>query len=127
MFRFGGFSFLANEFALVVSTADILCISYLLKDASLVGFYYIAVALMRGFRLIPSTIMQTALPYISEKSIDAQSTQNLYFKLLKKMTLLMLFVCIVLYFVGGKFLVLLFGNTYIPSVPVFNVLLIGLF
>ena len=127
MFRFGGFSFLANEFALVVATADILCISYLLKDASLVGFYYIAVALMRGFRLIPSAIMQTALPYISEKSIDIQSTQNLYFKLLKKMTLLMLVVCTVLYFIGGKVLVLLFGNTYIQSVPVFNVLLIGLF
>lgn len=127
MFRFGGFSFLANEFALVVSTADILCISFLLKDASLVGFYYIAVALTRGFGLIPSAIMQTALPYISEKSIDAQSTQNLYFKLLKKMTLLMIFVCIVLYLVGGKILVLLFGNSYIQSVPVFNVLLIGLF
>ena len=127
MLRFGGFSFLANEFALVVATADILCISYLLRDASLVGFYYIAVVLIRGFRLIPSVIMQTAFPYISEKSIDSKTTQNLYLKLLKKMTLLMIFVCIVLYFIGGKVLLLLFGNMYIQSVPVFNVLLIGLF
>ena len=127
MFRFGGLSFLANEFALVVSTADILLISYLLKDASLVGFYYIAVAFMKGLRLIPVTIMQTAFPYISEKSLDAHETKKIYLNLLKKMTLLMLFVCTVFYLFGGKIIVTFFGNNYIQSVPIFNVLLIGLF
>ena len=127
MFKFGGFSFLANSFALVVTTADILCVSYLLKDPSLVGFYTIAVSLVRGVRLIPQSIIQTAFPYISEKSGDTQATKNLYFSLLKKMALLMGFVCLVAYILGGKIVLLAFGTEYLHSVPIFNVLVIGLF
>ena len=127
MFKFGGFSFLANSFALVVTTADILCVSYLLKDPSLVGFYVIAVSLVRGVQLIPRSIMRTAFPYISEISGDTQATKNLYFSLLKKMALLMGFVCLVVYILGGKIVLLAFGTEYLHSVPIFNVLVIGLF
>lgn len=127
LLRFGGFSFLANEFALIVATADILCISYLLNDASLVGFYYIAVALMRGFRLIPGSIIQTAFPYMSQKHSDVYALKEIYSSLLMKMILLMMTVCIVLYFITGRIIILLFGDAYTQSVPIFNVLLIGLF
>lgn len=127
LMKFAIFSLFANEFALIVSTADILSISYLLKSSTSVAYYFVAVSLMRSFRLIPSAITQTALPYISERSTSNNKVRKMYYALLKKMAILMFFVILILYFIGGPLIVILFGKDYAHSIPLLKVLLIGLF
>ncbi len=127
MFRFGGFGMLATAFSTIVLTTDTLCISNILKDATLVGYYGVAIMMARGLFIIPSAITQTAFPYLSERSKDLSEIWKQFCRLSKRVALIMGFICAGVFVMAPWIVTLLLGKEYLPSVPVLQVLMPGIF
>ena len=127
MFRFGGFGMLATTFSTIVLTIDTLCISNILKDAALVGYYGVAITMARGLMIIPSAITQTAFPYLSERSGDFSETWRQLWRLGRRVALIMGFVCVVVFVLAHWIVTLFFGKEYSPSASVLQVLIPGIF
>lgn len=126
LFRFGRYAVLTNQFQLIIITADVLMLSILLKDPSAVGIYGVMALFIRGLWILPNAIMQTALPYLSELSVNLQSIGGLYQKLIRKMFFLIFPICLALFFLAPVIIPLLFGEQYREGVAVFQILLFSL-
>jgi O-antigen/teichoic acid export membrane protein len=127
MFRFGGFGMLAIIFWTPVRTIDTLCISNILNDAALVGYYGVASIISRGLMIIPGAITQTAFPYLSERSADFSEIWRQLWRVGKRVALIMGFACVMTVVLAHWIVTLLFGKEYTPSVSVLQVLIPGIF
>lgn len=127
IFKFGGLAQLATSFSITTFTADVICLSAILEDPALVGYYGVAIAIARGLMIIPTAITSTALPYLSERRSDPGRIRQMLFRLGKKLTLVMGCICLLLFFLAPRVVGLVFGERYLPSVKPLRVLMPWLF
>jgi len=124
--KFGLWGVFAMVTLIVVTTADIICLTTILQDAKIVGYYSIAALLIQLIRMLPKSIMDTAFPYLSEIGEDYSALKAAYWKIFKRMILMMSFVILIAYLFGGLGIKIVFGTNYIHSIAPFNLLLVGL-
>jgi O-antigen/teichoic acid export membrane protein len=111
----------------LVLTVDTLCISNILNDAALVGYYGVAIMMTRGLMIIPGAITQTAFPYLSERSDNFSEIWKQLWRVGKRVALIMGFVCVVVFVLAHWIVTLFFGKEYLPSVSALQVLAPGTF
>ncbi|MCP4135507.1 MAG: flippase [bacterium] len=127
MVKFGLWGIFAEMTLLVVSTADIICLTEILGSANIVGHYSIAVLLMQFVRLLPLAIMDASFPYLSEIGRDRKALAASYSRMFKRMIIMMIVVCAGAFLLGGFGIELLFGTKYLDSIQPFLILLMALF
>ncbi|MFH0795343.1 MAG: oligosaccharide flippase family protein [bacterium] len=129
MARFGAWAVAANAFSLVLQTADVLVITYLAKEgegALLIGLYSTAALTITGMRLLPQALLQTYLPYLSERSGSPRDLKLTYQRLTLAVVGLTGGVSAVLFVFARPIIVLVFGVEFEPAARMLQFLLAGL-
>lgn len=123
---FGSKLMLANAVNVINYQADILMIGYFLT-ATDVGYYSVAVSLSRFFWVLPQSIQKISYPAASEywAKNEIRSLNNMIDKSMKHSALILLIVGLGVWFFVKDIIILLFGQSFAPSVLPFQILLVG--
>ncbi len=123
---FGSQLMLGNVINNVNYQADSLLIAYFLTATDL-GYYSVAVSLSRFFWRIPQSVQMIAYPATSEywKNGDFHSLNKMIDKSMKYSACLLLTVGLGVWFFAKDIIVILFGESFLPSVFPFQILIIG--
>jgi O-antigen/teichoic acid export membrane protein len=95
------------------------------EPTEVVGFYVPALTLVTAVALFTSAIRQSMFPYITESYAkkDLASTRRYLEGTIKYSLIVLGFFLILGMALGKEVIILLFTSTYLPSVPIFRVLL----
>jgi O-antigen/teichoic acid export membrane protein len=93
------------------------------RSPSETAFYQLGVQLMTGLQIIPLAVSSVAYSLVSRLGPDAAWPQQR--KLLFQVTALVIVLAGIGYFVAPYVVPLIFGKSFLPSVPVFRILLWG--
>lgn len=125
--KFGGFAALSLGVAKIVTTADVLYLDHILKDAQQVGCYGVASLTANALMLLPGAIGATALPYISERSLEFEKAYSLGWVVVKKTALLMLPLIMVIFLFSPILMTGVLGDKYATAGILLQILVPGIF
>ncbi|MEE3488012.1 MAG: flippase [Bulleidia sp.] len=119
-----GFQFLlAGIGTLIYTRIDRLMVGSLIDDTSL-GYYNVAVTLCALWEVIPSAIIESANPVILEHKKKSEKEYLQYYQvLLLGLTLFCSLVCLIAMPLAKPVITLLYGDAYLPSVPMFIIIM----
>ncbi len=128
MLAFGSRIFIASAIYLINTYTDTLLIGYMLTDID-VGRYAVAIAIARvAFLSLPGSVSTVNYPAISEyyskglhDTVEAVINRSIRYCLALLSTM-----GLVLIYLAGTIIGLLFGPAYLPAVPAFTVLVFGM-
>jgi O-antigen/teichoic acid export membrane protein len=126
LFKIGIPSFFANLLGQLLLTLNVILSNYFISDKKEIGYFGIAHLIFTTLLIIPSSLNQLMVPYISENTNDIRKVQELLKKFEKRMMILVTPIFILAYFLVPIFLPIFFGSNYINSVPYLRILLFGL-
>ncbi|PFQ70705.1 glycosyltransferase [Bacillus cereus] len=121
-----GVSFVTNLMGQLVISLNILLLSYMSKSSAEIGYYGIAQLIITSMMIIPNTLNQIMIPYISEQSKNKQKIIELLNSYQKRMRMLMSILFITTYFIVPIFMPIVFGEKYTNSITYFRILLVGM-
>jgi len=122
---FSSYVFASSFFATIFQRLDILLIGKLFSPAIL-GFYTRAVSLKDMVtRYSSSSLTKVFYPVLSSVQDDTQEFHRIYLKVVSVITFLSFGITGVLYILGNDIILILFGGKWLPSVAIFQVLIIG--
>jgi len=123
---FGSQLMLGNVINNVNYQADIILIGYLLSATDL-GYYSVAVALSRFIWRIPNSIQMVAYPATAEYWAKGEigSLNKMMDKTMKYTAFVLLTVGLILWIFAEEIIVILFGQSFLPSVFPFKILIAG--
>jgi len=127
LFYMGKYNLLTNGIGQLIMSTDALLINYLSNKQSELGYYSIAQLFILGLRVIPSTIQQIMIPYISEEANNIENLIYIYKNYKKKIVLLMSVLVIPCYIFIPILINLFFGAKYLNSIKYFKILLFGFY
>jgi O-antigen/teichoic acid export membrane protein len=116
---YSSWMFLFNVVFMLFDRLDVLMLGYF-RQAAEVGIYSVAFTLIKPFELIPETFNTVFLPKVSRFTQKSEIFR--YFKDTIKVTSLVAVVCIFLVFLAKPLIVTFFGEEYIASVRLFQIL-----
>lgn len=126
MLLFGGQTVIANSVNMINYQADTLMVGYFLTKAD-VGFYGVAVVFAKLLWLIPDSIQRITYPMISE-----YHGKKMHETVRQVVTLTMKYTACISIIIGTSMLIyakpiiiMVFGDSFIESVPPFYILIIG--
>jgi O-antigen/teichoic acid export membrane protein len=125
LLRFGGLGLLTNFFGLVLTTADVLCLSALLGDPSAVGFYSIAVVFQQLVRVPMIAYLDARFPEMTRSAEDPGALRALRLAMRRHLLAISLAATTALGATAPWLLPLLFGESYRASVLPLEILLLG--
>lgn len=127
LFYLGKFGFLTNALGQLIASTDVIMLNYLVGDSAKIGFYGTAQLVILGIRLIPATLNQLVIPYISSNAGNIEKVKKIFTEYRNKTVIIMTGLTVLAYLCGPWGIRFLFGNRYNEAIPFFQVLLIGLF
>ncbi len=120
--RFSWHVSLTYVVTLVNYRADLYIVALYLPTAAL-GLYSIAISGAESLLLPTRTAATVASPHIG--SLDLRSAGLVTARCVRNNLLIALPLCVILFFVAGPLIRILYGRAFMPLVPAFDVLLIG--
>lgn len=119
-----GFQFLlAGIGTLIYTRIDRLMVGSLIDDVSL-GYYNVAVTLCGLWEVIPGALIESSNPIILEhKGKNEEEYLQSYEVLLLGITVFCSAVCLIAMILAKPVIVLLYGEAYIPAVPLFIIIM----
>lgn len=118
-------SFLSSFLAELGAYADILLISFFIKDPYEIGQYSFALTLTVLFRMLPATVQQITIPYFSNLSVNILELTKAFKKYSKILTIIIIVTLIVATIFIPPFIKLIFAGKYDRSMAYFIPLAIG--
>jgi O-antigen/teichoic acid export membrane protein len=106
---------------------DVFLIGLILKDTNILASYKTATLIPFGLNFIPLSIMIFSGPYFTKMSQNYEDLRYYYMKLKKSLFLLNCFICLGLYIFASDIIIIFFGDSYIDSITIFKVLVVGYF
>lgn len=116
------FAFLLSETSAFV---DILLINYLCRDIKEIGFYSFALTICIIFRLLPSTVQQISIPYLTSLQYDKASFNYAYKKYNKLLFIAITFILIIAILLYQPLIHFIFHGKYDSSNKFFPWIAIG--
>jgi O-antigen/teichoic acid export membrane protein len=116
---------ITNLFSSILYSIDTFLVSTLLMSSYLTSVYYIGTIIPFNLSFIALSLMVALFPYLSQKYDDKKFMYESYYKSLKYLFLLSFFIAIILYQISDYLIPFLFGDKYLESIEIFNILLIG--
>ncbi|PER02692.1 glycosyltransferase [Bacillus cereus] len=127
VFTFGGYALGTGVCWQLILNANVILADYIVKDTSAIAYYGTAQLIINTLMMVPITLNQLMIPYISEESHDYRKVKKIMVSYQKRMYMLMI-VVITGGYVFLPFLVpFAFGSEYTQSIPYLFILLAGLF
>lgn len=125
--KFGSQLFLASAAYMVNTHVDLLLVGYFLMDKD-VGIYAIAIALSRGFLVIPRAMSTVTYPAISEYNSKGahESIKNLINKSMKYSLIVLSILGILIVFFSEDIILLLLKPEFLPAVTPIAILILGM-
>lgn len=127
IFSTGIYSFGTNILWQLLLYLNIIMASYMVNNKEAIAFYGMAHLIVNTMMMIPMTLNQIMIPYISRESKDYNKVSTLLKSYQKKMVLLIFPVCIISYFILPLLLPYLLGEEYEGASVYFKILLFMLF
>ncbi|WP_223546401.1 oligosaccharide flippase family protein [Priestia aryabhattai] len=127
LLKIGSFAFGANLLGNMLLNFNIILVSILTSNSREVGYYGIANLIITTLMMIPSTLNQIMIPYISEVSGDYEKVKNILKKFRVRSIFLISIVSVVSASLVPILLPIVFGEEYSNSVVYFQILLVGMF
>ncbi|WP_243521416.1 oligosaccharide flippase family protein [Bacillus pseudomycoides] len=125
--RLGIFACLTNLLGQLLSTINIIMVSYMTAAKSEIGYYSVAQLIVSALMMIPQSFNGIMIPYISEKSKDIKSVGEIVKKYQKRMLLLMTIITMIVGCILPIVIPFVFGEVYRASIKYFYFLLAGLY
>ncbi|WJE83129.1 flippase [Bacillus sp. DX3.1] len=127
LLRMGLFACLTNLLGQLLSTINIIMLSYMTDARTEIGYYSVAQLIIGAMMMIPQSFNGIMIPYISEKSKNINEIQKIVNTYRKRMFLLMTVMIVFVGCIVPFCIPFVFGETYRSSVPYFYLLLAGLY
>lgn len=125
--KFSGISMLNNGISQLLYIIDVFLIGIILGNTDVIASYKTATLIPFALNFIPLSIMTYMYPYFSKNFEDLEYLSKKYLSLVKWMILLNILIALFL-LVFSKYIVLIvFGEQYLESMRVFQILAIGYF
>ncbi|MFA5045978.1 MAG: oligosaccharide flippase family protein [Paludibacter sp.] len=118
-------SMLANLLSESSVYMDILLLSFFIHDMNEIGYYSFAITLTVLLRILPSTVQQISIPYLSTLS-SKKNDFIIVFKRYNKMLYVVVGVTLIIALISIPYLIhWVFGGKYDQSMPYFTLLAVG--
>ncbi|MGG0744648.1 oligosaccharide flippase family protein [Priestia megaterium] len=127
IFSTGIYSFGTNILWQLLLYLNIIMASYMVNNKEAIAFYGMAHLIVTTMMMIPMTLNQIMIPYISREAKNYNKVFILLKSYQKKMVLLILPLCIISYFIFPLFLPYILGEKYEGAGIYFKILLFTLF
>ncbi|MEB9403808.1 glycosyltransferase [Bacillus thuringiensis] len=124
--KFGGYTFGTGLLWQLILSSGIIIANYTVQDGKQIAYYGTAQLIINTLMMVPITLNQIMIPYISKKSNDLEEVQKIALKYQLRMFFLMLIVGGMAYYIIPIIIPWAFGEAYVKSIPYFKVLLLGL-
>ncbi|MGF9964009.1 polysaccharide biosynthesis C-terminal domain-containing protein [Bacillus rhizoplanae] len=124
--KLGGYSFITNLLGQLVVTFNVLILNYMNGNQAEIGYYGIAQLIITSMMIIPNTLNQMMIPYISEKTGKINQLAEMLKRFEKRMLIMTTLLCVLASVFVPFLLPLVFGEKYINSIPYFQILVVGL-
>lgn len=122
---FSSFVFFDRLVSTIFQRLDILLIGKLFSPATL-GFYTRAVTLQNQVVVYSSSsLTKVFYPVLSSLQDDISEYSRVYFKVISVISFVSFLLTGMLYVMGEDIIIILFGEKWYPSVPIFQILIIG--
>jgi len=125
LLRFGSWGLLTNALGLGLVTADIFCVSALVKDASKVGVYYLAVQLQQVVGIPVRAYLDARFPEMTRLSVDPGALRSFWRRMRWQLVGMAAGGSVALGVVAPFALPPVFGAEFAASVVPLTVLLLG--
>ncbi|MFP7412675.1 oligosaccharide flippase family protein [Priestia filamentosa] len=122
-FRIGIYSFGTNILWQILLYSNTILASYMDISKQQIAFYGMAHLIITTMMMIPMTLNQIMIPYISREEKDVHKVQILLKSYQKRMVLLVIPLCLLSYIFFPILIPILLGEDYIHSTLYFNILL----
>ncbi|UOK57880.1 oligosaccharide flippase family protein [Bacillus sp. OVS6] len=96
--RLGSYSFITNLLGQLVVTFNILILNYMNGSQKEIGYYGIAQLIIISMMIIPNTLNQMMIPYISEQTGEKYQIEKMLKKFEKRMLVMTTSLCILAFF-----------------------------
>ena len=116
---------IGNAFSQLLFILDILIISYVIKNAVIIGIYKVATVIPFAINFIPGIVSTFFYPYFAKNANDIEYVKNLKYKIQKGMFVFSALVSIFLIVLAKPIITIIFGDAYIDSVLPFQILCFG--
>lgn len=116
-----------NGLSQLVNYIDVLFIGIYIMDPTVLASYKVATTIPLALSFIPSCVITYVYPYFAKNRWNKEWSLNMYFKMVKYLALLNLFIMLTLIATSKLIIPLIFGSQYLDSVKYYNILLIGYF
>lgn len=126
LLNIGRFAFLANLLSQFVLSLNIIMANYLIGDKEQIGYYSIAQLIITTLMMIPFTLNQIMVPYLSEQSNNIDKLIGILKVYQKRMRIITTVVAFLAYFTIPILIPIVFGKQYNESIVDFKILLLGL-
>ncbi|MGG3671398.1 oligosaccharide flippase family protein [Bacillus nitratireducens] len=126
LLNISGVSFVTNLMGQLVISLNILLLSYMSKSSAEIGYYGIAQLIITSMMIIPNTLNQIMIPYLSEKSDNEKEIKKILSSYQKRMRILIFSLFVATYFIVPAFMPVVFGEKYSNSIVYFRILLVGM-
>ncbi|PGZ08311.1 glycosyltransferase, partial [Bacillus thuringiensis] len=118
--KLGSYSFITNLLGQLILTFNILILNYMNVDPKEVGYYGIAQLIITSMMIIPNTLNQLMIPYISEQTDNRVQIKKMLKKFESRMLMITALLCTSTFFIIPLMMPLIFGKEYVNSVPYFQ-------
>jgi len=125
LIRFGAWGLLTNAVGLVLSTADIFCLSALLKDPAAVGVYSLASLLQQGVGIPMRAYLDARFPEMARASSDLAALMAMRKRMQRHMIGIAVSCSAVVALVAPPLLPRIFGKDFAASAVPLWILLCG--
>lgn len=126
LFEMGKYNLLTNAMGQLMASMDSLMINYFTNNQKELGYYSIAQMFILGLRMIPNTLAQIMIPYISEETDNIEKITCITKAYKKKLAYVMSVVILLSYFIIPLLVRFFFGYKYNNTIVYFRVLIVGL-
>ncbi|MGB7342170.1 MAG: polysaccharide biosynthesis C-terminal domain-containing protein [Phototrophicaceae bacterium] len=124
-FSYGIRAYFAALFSFLVIRSDLFMVKYIL-GAEQVGYYSLSTTMVDMVYLVPVVVGTMLFPRLSASN-DAKNKRHLTFQISGLIALLMLAIIVVTYFIAPLAITIVYGADFLPAVPAFRILLLGIF
>ncbi|MFP7733897.1 oligosaccharide flippase family protein [Priestia aryabhattai] len=126
-FSTGTYSFGTNILWQLLLYLNIIMANYMVDDREAIAFYGMAHLIINTMMMIPMTLNQIMIPYISKEAKNHKQVSVILKSYQRKMLLLILPLCLITYFLLPPILPYLLGEEYVNSGIYFKIMLAMLF
>ena len=116
---------IGNAFSQLLFILDIIIISYILKNAVIIGVYKVATVIPFAINFIPGIVSTFFYPYFAKNAHNYQYIKALKYKIQKGMFIFSFIISVVLIILAKPIITIIFGAAYLDSVIPFQILCFG--